>query len=115
MVVKRGWSDAAPHVVFMLLLPFAANVLAERLGVSGILSAVCRRMMQSRVDMLPRQTATRLLNHSVWGLVEFAFNGLVFLILGLQLPTSWRRPCRLPRRSAGRGLADALMCWVPIW
>ena len=43
-------------------------------------------MMQSRVDMLPRQTATRLLNHSVWGLVEFAFNGLVFLILGLQLP-----------------------------
>ena len=86
MVVKRGWSDAAPHVVFMLLLPFAAYVLAERLGVSGILSAVAAGMMQSRVDMLPRQTATRLLNHSVWGLVEFAFNGLVFLILGLQLP-----------------------------
>lgn len=86
MVINRGWSDAAPHVVFMLLLPFAAYVLAERLGVSGILSAVAAGMMQSRVDMLPRQTATRLLNHSVWGLVEFAFNGLVFLILGLQLP-----------------------------
>ena len=32
------------------------------------------------------QTSTRLLNRSVWSLLEFAFNGLIFLLLGLQLP-----------------------------
>lgn len=85
-MIGRGWDDPATHVVFMLLLPFAAYVLAERLGVSGILSAVAAGMMQSWLDLLPRQTSTRLLNRSVWSLLEFAFNGLIFLLLGLQLP-----------------------------
>lgn len=85
-MITRGWDDPATHVVFMLLLPFAAYVLAERLGVSGILSAVAAGMMQSWLDLLPRQTSTRLLNRSVWSLLEFAFNGLIFLLLGLQLP-----------------------------
>lgn len=86
-MIERGWDDPAAHVVFMLLLPFAAYVLAERLGASGILSAVAAGMMQSWVDLLPRQTSTRLLNRSVWALLEFAFNGLIFLLLGLQLPS----------------------------
>lgn len=85
-MITRGWDDPATHVVFMLLLPFAAYVLAEQIGVSGILSAVAAGMMQSWVDLLPRQTTTRLLNRSVWTLLEFAFNGLIFLLLGLQLP-----------------------------
>jgi CPA1 family monovalent cation:H+ antiporter len=85
-MINRGWDDPATHVVFMLLLPFAAYVLAERLGASGILSAVAAGMMQSWLDLLPRQTSTRLLNRSVWSLLEFAFNGLIFLLLGLQLP-----------------------------
>ncbi|PWB34570.1 Na+/H+ antiporter [Pseudomonas sp. SDI] len=85
-MIARGWDDPATHVVFMLLLPFAAYVLAERLGASGILSAVAAGMMQSWLDLLPRQTSTRILNRSVWSLLEFAFNGLIFLLLGLQLP-----------------------------
>jgi CPA1 family monovalent cation:H+ antiporter len=85
-MIGRGWDDPATHLVFMLLLPFAAYVVAERLGLSGILSAVAAGMMQSRLDLLPRQTSTRLLSHSVWAMLEFAFNGLIFLLLGLQLP-----------------------------
>jgi CPA1 family monovalent cation:H+ antiporter len=85
-MIARGWDDPATHVVFMLLLPFAAYVLAERMEVSGILSAVAAGMMQSWLDLLPRQTNTRLLNRSAWSLLEFAFNGLIFLLLGLQLP-----------------------------
>ncbi|TBW01470.1 Na+/H+ antiporter [Azotobacter chroococcum] len=85
-MIGLGWEEPAPHVMFMLLLPFAAYVAAEHLGVSGILSAVAAGMMQSRLDLLPRQTTTRLLNRSVWALLEFTFNGLIFLLLGLQLP-----------------------------
>ncbi|HEP8004981.1 TPA: Na+/H+ antiporter [Pseudomonas aeruginosa] len=85
-MISRGWDDPATHVVLMLLLPFASYMVAEHLGVSGILSAVAAGMMQSWVDLLPRQTSTRLLNRSVWSMLEFAFNGVVFLLLGLQLP-----------------------------
>lgn len=85
-MIAQGWEDPAPHVLLMLLLPFAAYVAAEHLGLSGILSAVAAGMMQSRLDLLPKQTSTRMLNRSVWALLEFTFNGLVFLLLGLQLP-----------------------------
>lgn len=85
-MIARGWEEPAPHVLLLLLLPFAAYVAAEHLGLSGILSAVAAGMMQSRLDLLPRQTTTRLLNRSVWALLEFTFNGLIFLLLGLQLP-----------------------------
>ena len=85
-MIARGWEEPAPHVLLMLLLPFAAYVAAEHWGLSGILSAVAAGMMQSRLDLLPRQTTTRLLNRSVWALLEFTFNGLIFLLLGLQLP-----------------------------
>ena len=94
-MITRGWDDPATHVVFMLLLPFAAYVLAERLGASGILSAVAAGMMQSWLDLLPRQTSTRLLNRSVWSLLEFAFTGLIFLLLGLQLPDIIKAVVRL--------------------
>lgn len=85
-MIARGWEEPAPHVLLMLLLPFAAYVAAEHLGLSGILSAVAAGMMQSRLDLLPRQTTTRLLNRGVWAMLEFTFNGLIFLLLGLQLP-----------------------------
>ncbi|NNG64398.1 Na+/H+ antiporter, partial [Pseudomonas fragi] len=42
-----------------------------------------------------RQTSTRLLNRSVWSLLEFAFNGLIFLLLGLQLPDIIKAVVRL--------------------
>ncbi|MDH4842259.1 Na+/H+ antiporter [Pseudomonas sp. BN505] len=85
-MVLRGWEDAALHVVLLILLPFASYIAAENLGVSGILAAVAAGMMQSWADLLPRQTSTRLLNRSVWSMLEFSFNGVVFLLLGLQLP-----------------------------
>lgn len=96
-MIMRGWDDPATHVVFMLLLPFAAYVLAERLELSGILSAVAAGMMQSWVDLLPRQTSTRLLNRSVWTLLEFAFNGLIFPAAGPA--TAGHRQCSHPSRA----------------
>lgn len=86
-MIRRGWDDPATHVVLMLLLPFAAYMAAERLEVSGVLAAVAAGMMQSWADLLPRQTNTRLLNRSVWSMLEFTFNGVVFLLLGLQMPS----------------------------
>ena len=90
-MIHRGWDDPATHVMLMLLLPFVAYVVAEHMHVSGILSAVAAGMMQSWVDLLPRQTSTRLLNRSVWALLEFVFNGLIFILLGLQLPDIIKR------------------------
>jgi len=74
-------------VALLLLLPFAAYLLAEHFDVSGILAAVAAGMTMNYTDVLKGgYVATRMQNGAVWSMVEFTFNGLIFLLLGLQLP-----------------------------
>lgn len=79
--------DPAAGVILTVLIPFAAYVIAERAGCSGILAAVSAGMMmniQSLRDSIP--SAVRIRMTSTWAMIEFVFNGMVFILLGLQLP-----------------------------
>ncbi|SLM61841.1 MULTISPECIES: Na+/H+ antiporter [Dickeya] len=79
--------DAATQIVLLLLLPFAAYLIAEHFGVSGILAAVASGMTMSRTQLLRQAPLNmRLRANGVWNMLEFVFNGMVFLMLGLQLP-----------------------------
>jgi CPA1 family monovalent cation:H+ antiporter len=83
-----GGIDPSSQVALLLLLPFAAYLLAERAHVSGILAVVAAGMTMSYTDILGGNHATtRMQSSSVWGMVEFVFNGIIFLLLGLQLPS----------------------------
>lgn len=86
------WSgdDPATQIVFMLLLPFASYLIAEHIGFSGILAAVAAGMTISKSGVIRNAPlAMRLRADSVWSMLEFVFNGLVFIMLGLQLPVIW--------------------------
>ncbi len=83
------WSgdDPATQIVLLLLLPFASYLIAEHLGVSGILAAVAAGMTISQSGVIRNAPLTmRLRSASVWSMLEFVFNGLVFIMLGLQFP-----------------------------
>ena len=83
------WSgdDPATQTVLLLLLPFASYLVAEHIGVSGILAAVAAGMTITRSGIMRQAPlAMRLRADSVWHMLEFIFNGMVFLMLGLQLP-----------------------------
>jgi CPA1 family monovalent cation:H+ antiporter len=83
------WSgdDPATQTVLLLLLPFASYLIAEHIGVSGILAAVAAGMTITRSGIIRQAPlAMRLRANSVWQMLEFVFNGMVFLMLGLQLP-----------------------------
>ncbi|CFQ40778.1 Na+/H+ antiporter [Yersinia bercovieri] len=83
------WSgdDPATQIVLLLLLPFASYLIAEHIGVSGILAAVAAGMTISQSGVIRNAPLTmRLRADSVWSMLEFVFNGMVFILLGLQLP-----------------------------
>lgn len=87
--VMSRWSgdDPATKIVFLLLLPFASYLIAEHIGVSGILAAVAAGMTISQSGVIRNAPlAMRLRANSVWAMLEFVFNGMVFIMLGLQLP-----------------------------
>ncbi|AHI73098.1 Na+/H+ antiporter [Burkholderia thailandensis] len=89
--------DPAPGIVMTLLVPFASYLIAEHLGLSGILSAVASGMMMNYTSFSKSSTvAARVRAESTWAMIEFVFNGMVFIMLGLQLP-----------HIIGRALVDA--------
>jgi Na+/H+ antiporter len=79
-------NDAPIEITVSLLTPFAAYLAAERLGVSGVLAVVTAGLYLGR--RIPEITnfETRLQARPVWDMVEFLLNGLVFVLIGLQLP-----------------------------
>lgn len=86
------WSgdDPATQIMFMMLLPFASYMIAEHIGVSGILAAVSAGMTISKAGVIRNAPLDmRLRADNVWGMLAFVFNGLVFIMLGLQLPGIW--------------------------
>ncbi|KAF1028472.1 MAG: Sodium, potassium, lithium and rubidium/H(+) antiporter [Burkholderia plantarii] len=79
--------DPAPGIVMTLLIPFASYLIAEHLELSGILSAVAAGMMMNYTSFSRSSTvAARVRAESTWAMIEFVFNGMVFILLGLQMP-----------------------------
>lgn len=79
--------DPGIQVLVSLLLPFAAYLGAERLGGSGILAAASAGIAIHYVDLRgPELSATRMERKAVWNTVQFSLNGIIFVLLGEQLP-----------------------------
>ncbi|MGY3039309.1 Na+/H+ antiporter [Rhodanobacter sp. TND4EL1] len=83
---KFGEESGTP-ILISLLIPFGAYLLAERAHASGILAAVAAGITMSYVELSGRALATtRVQRAAVWNTVQLALNGIVFVLLGEQLP-----------------------------
>ena len=88
-ITRRLGDVAATQMVLLLvLLPFAAYIVGEKMGVSGILAAVAAGIATNFGD-LDRSSyiSERMQTAGTWSMVEASFNGAIFLLLGLQLPS----------------------------
>ena len=91
ILLRRGFDDPPLQITLMILLPFVTYILGERAHCSGILASVSACMVIKMMGMIEEtNTATRLQATTVWGMVNYIFNALIFLLLGLQLPALMR-------------------------
>lgn len=74
------------QIVLSLLAPYAMYITAEQFHVSGVLAVVSGGLYLStrRHSMMDYQSRIQGLN--VWSNFVFVLNGLVFLLIGLELP-----------------------------
>ena len=80
--------DSAVQIVLLFLLPFAVYLIAEHIGFSGILAAVAAGMTVNQSGMMRNAPLNiRLQSDSTWSMLTFVFNGFVFTLLGIQLPS----------------------------
>ncbi len=84
--------ESGSPILVNLLTPFAAYLVAERIEASSILAAVAAGITMSYVELTGRALATtRVQRAAVWETVQYALNGIVFVLLGEQLPGILRR------------------------
>ena len=83
--LTRRLNDAPIEITLSFLTPFAAYLLAEALSVSGVLATVSAGLFISWREADIMGPNTRLQASSVWNMVIFLLNGLLFVLIGLQL------------------------------
>jgi Na+/H+ antiporter len=84
--ILRRLDDPPVEVIISLVVPFAAYLPADRLGLSGVLAAVAAGLViGGRLGTILTPTS-RVLWLTSWKMVGFVLNGFVFVLIGLQLP-----------------------------
>ena len=96
------WSDRVTDVPTAIILQFVTTfgvwILAERIGLSGVLTMVCYAITVAR--SAPQRTPARIRvpSYAVWETVVFMLNVLAFIFIGLQI-----RPILASLEPAARG------------
>jgi len=83
--LHRHLDDAPIEITITLLTPYAAYLLANTLQVSGVLAVLSAGLYLSRQSSRFFSSNTRLQANAVWNVLVFLLNGLLFLLIGLQL------------------------------
>lgn len=83
----RGWRhDVLTANAISLATPFVTYLVAEELSASGVLAVVVCGLIVGHDSPRLESGASRLQTRAVWRLVNFLLEGLVFLLIGHQLP-----------------------------
>lgn len=105
LLVRRTGEEPGIQILISLLIPFAAYLVAEHVHVSGILAAAVAGIAMHYGELSGRRmAATRMQRTAVWDTVQLALNGIIFVLLGEQLPAMLSR---LPEVAASSEIGSA--------
>src|SRR4030095_9596668 len=85
LIHKKWVNDPTVEVTLTFLTPFTSYLLAEYFHVSGVLAVVTTGLYLSFRSSEIFTTRSRIRAYAVWEVVTFILNGLIFILLGLQL------------------------------
>ena len=89
MIVERIHKlidDGPIEITLTILVPYVAYLAAEAIHVSGVLAVVTCALYLSRKSSQFFSPNVRMQALAVWDSLTFVLNGLVFVLIGLQLP-----------------------------
>jgi CPA1 family monovalent cation:H+ antiporter len=106
------WLPTTPsiEIILTLITPYCMYYAAEYFHFSGVLSVVCGGLLLSSKRQSMLNYRSRIEGVNVWTNIVFVLNGLIFFLIGLQLPSIIRELKDISLGSAiGYGLAISLV------
>jgi CPA1 family monovalent cation:H+ antiporter len=83
---ERFIEEGPLEMVVSLIIPYVAYLTAEQLHCSGVICVVTCGLFLSRRSATFLTAPARIQILAAWQALDFVLNGLVFLLIGLQLP-----------------------------
>ncbi len=82
------WLPTSTRISILLtfLTPYIMYLTAEELHVSGVMAVVSGGLLLSNQSHVILNHSARIQGTGMWATVVFALNGLVFILIGLELP-----------------------------
>jgi CPA1 family monovalent cation:H+ antiporter len=115
----RTWlSDLPVEITVSLSTPYAAYLPAELLGASGVLAAVTAGLYLGRRSSRIMGSDVRVAGRAVWEMLVFLLNGLVFVVMGLEIASLARamdRSALVRLVGAGLAVSAALIVVRGLW
>ncbi len=78
-------TDASSDIAFTLIEPYFMYWVGEEIHSSGVLAVVAGGLYMANRRLLFLNSASRIMGYNVWESFIFILNGIVFLIIGLDL------------------------------
>jgi Na+/H+ antiporter len=85
-LIERLVDDGPIEIVISILVPYAAYLIGAWTHASGVIAVIACGMYMSRKSPEYMSPQVRLQTTAVWDALAFVLNGIVFVLLGLQLP-----------------------------
>jgi CPA1 family monovalent cation:H+ antiporter len=84
--LQRRLQDPVIEITLTFLVPYGIYLAAQGVGVSGVLAVAAAGIYAGSRSTDLFSATTRIQAFAVWGTVLFVLNGLIFVLIGLQLP-----------------------------
>ena len=84
--IERFVSDGPLEMAVSLIVPYVAYIASEEIHASGVLAVVACGLFLSRRSTTYLSPSARIQIRSAWQSLDFILNGVVFVLIGLQLP-----------------------------
>lgn len=84
---SRRYLEPVVGVLFSFTIPYITYILADLIGVSGVLAVVVNGLMGSQVLLKHYSSLRRILGYAVWDIFIILMNCFVFILIGLHLRT----------------------------
>jgi monovalent cation/hydrogen antiporter len=84
--IEKFIDDGPVELVVSVVVPYAAYLAGEEIRASGVLAVVACGLYMSRQSATFFSPSVRIQVTGAWNALTFMLNGIVFVLIGLQLP-----------------------------
>lgn len=84
-LLSRRYLEPVLGVVFSFTIPYSTYIIANYIGVSGVIAVVVNGLVGSRLLFTHHSSLRRVLGYATWDIFIILLNCFVFILIGLQL------------------------------